>query len=287
MAKVSEEVWKRIQKNIKHRSQTAEYLVQWEFQKLSYFADTYYYVDYDREKGTDVVRELDFSAFKSLEEYREAKILRIRTISFLGDVKYHVGYGERIVFGLKLYKDPSEAKMPERLDTWQLMKSIASIFSEDVLDVILWKEFFTELSTLLPICRHVIFFDKKGEETQEPDNAKFRRWCQKINSGFYAEKLRKGKIPSNNIQSQSTLDFKEVHIPLLVFGNKIQFLVCHPEELTTTQPEQPSALLYLFQSSMKSPEPSTYLTPIIITSLQKLPHVVTKIEQAVFRQYQR
>ena len=52
----------RIKKKIKNISQTTEYLVRKEFEKLGFITTPYYYSDLDHEKGISKIRALDFIA---------------------------------------------------------------------------------------------------------------------------------------------------------------------------------------------------------------------------------
>lgn len=67
-----------------------------------------------------------------------------------------------------------------------------------------------------------------------------------------------------------------VVIPILVFGNEINFMVGNPLEFEEDQIEYPKAVFYLFQSA----KPSTYpLTPIFIMSLNYISETI-EIEEA-------
>lgn len=271
---ISKDAWNHIRKRIKHLSQTAEYLVLKEFQKLDYLARTYYYTNHDPVKGEDVVRELDFQAYNMLKTLETQENTTYFYLAFLGDVKFHVGYKKFIILGLKIIKSSPIKEERNLLNEIRLTDAIQSLYSEGILAP-LYTEIITEYDTITPICRHVLFFNPDGTESKNPDNQKFRAWCEQIVNAFYNLKQRMLNDPSD--------EEKFVDIPLLVFGNEAQFVMCHPEEADSMEPTQSDAFLYLFQPSKRSPTPRTYLTPIVMTSLQKLPHVIPQIEQIVCR----
>ncbi len=265
-----EKSYKMIKEKVKHLTQTTEYMVLDEFDKLDYMASTHYYKDYDPSKDVDVIRELDIGAVKSFH-FIIGGIKANLFIRFLGDVKFHKTYSEKILVGFTAKQKSSQSGIK---NTVSKLAAFSNLFILGDLEI---------FEPPFPICRHLIFFGKTEKENKNEikrNNQNLREYCEQITSGFFVE--RQNELEALTKKSRKNL--LTIVIPILVFGNEINFMVGNPLEFEDDLIKYPHAIFYLFQSAI----PSTYpLTPILITSLNYLSETIEEIEEVLKNNFKK
>lgn len=257
-----EESFKMIKEKVKHLTQTTEYMVLDEFDKLGYMASTHYYKDYDPSKGVDVIRELDIGAVNSFRYIIEG-IESTLFIRFLGDVKFHKTYAKRIIVGFTAKQKSSQSGIK---NTVTRLSAFSNLYILGDLEI---------FEPPFPICRHLRFFginEKENKEEIKRNNQNLREYCEQITSGFSVERSKEFE----SLYRNSKKNLLKVVIPILVFGNEITFMVGNPLEFEDDRVRYPKAIFYLFQSARPSAYP---LTPILVTSLNYLSETIEEIEE--------
>lgn len=285
MEKNTEKTIEKIKARIQSLSETAEYKVIRKLHELAFFGEKHYYTDIIENKA----RELDFLVGKSY-----GLPISGLELTLLGDVKFPVNYGKRIVVGLEqdvidpyyfnFAKAVASTLFNIPLASSDIKFSIFTTFTDETL----LAKFIDELLGFLIPCNQILGFKENGVECDEfADSSKkkkpFRVYCEQVISAFHARWHKLTKSPSVSVVGETSPQIKkaELVIPLLVFGNEIQFLSYRYDE--DVLDKHSDALLYLFQSFSQSPDYIGYLTPIIITSLQKLPSFIHNLEQIIRR----
>ena len=300
MTDLSKEIKEKIRKKIEYSSQRTENLVIRKFNELGYIAHHHYYEDYDSQKQTSVLRELDFNSYKSYNhKLKSGKTIKI-TIQFIGDVKFHLNYGSRIAVGLDALPIEKEFSDVAALSTLQEILSFLNLFSDSSLFYKILnniesfvtdnkssdsqKKVDTEFN--MSTSSQIFFFDEKGDESDKSkdlSHVKFRNYCNQVFSGYDSIKKKSESDLEELDLKNSEINNIGLLIPTLIFGNSMKFFISSKNLKQENFMKPVNYILYLFQPVKRTEYSFGNLTPIFITSYQNLQKQVSLFEKALGR----
>jgi len=141
------------------------------------------------------------------------------------------------------------------------------------------------------ICSEIWLFNQKGEP-EKPDNKKKPKrslmdFCMQIASAVInnLEKRRERPTSPRKLLSLSPYAeyalYSDIIIPMLVFGNEVDFIVTLPELLEKgCAGTKVEGIIYLFNPLSNK---YTYLMPLLITSYQHLPSILDRINATAIK----
>lgn len=296
MTDLPKAIKEKIRNKIEYSSQQTENLVIRKFNEIGYITHHHYYQDYDNEKQTSVLRELDFIAYKSYnQKLKNGKSIKI-TIQFIGDVKFNLNYGNRIAVGLDALSIEKESSGVVALSKLNELLSFLNLFRDSSL-------FFKVLNNIdplisenkpsdsqkkvdsennMPVSSQIFFFDEKGEETDKDlGHKKFRKYCNQVFSGYDSIKKKSESYIEELDLENSKINNIGFIIPTLIFGNSMNFFLSSKNLEQENFMKPVNYILYLFQPVKRTEYLFSYLTPIFITSYQNLQKQVALFEKAL------
>ncbi|OLS27000.1 MAG: hypothetical protein HeimC2_13430 [Candidatus Heimdallarchaeota archaeon LC_2] len=292
----SEEINNNIKKSIANLSESSEYRVLEIFDKLQFNSIKYIYRDRSEDSKQDKYRELDFRATKidwelfqeslgkTLKNYPVVDEPNQHMLTFVGDVKYSINYGKRIMTGIKRFSQDQSDTISLRVNSVTEFLSLNKIFKYEYSQTNFSKSISKvlageiDLSTRFPYpqIERLRLLDDKGDNSKKiiKDNEALFRYFEQITSGFFNHRKSQDQKNKDKIL--------EVTIPTLVFGNSVDFLAGALAEYSNNEFEETEALLYHHQTSIVDPEYIGHSVPVLITSINNLELVIRRIEEEYF-----
>ena len=122
----------------------------------------------------------------------------------------------------------------------------------------------------LRLCHQLLLYNYDGTQYQEK-NSKYSifNMGEQVISGYRAYKHKRTIIP--------VYDYSII-FPMIIFGNKINFMSGYPSEILNDNIKRSEGLLYRFISPAISSDLST---SIIITDIQKMEGIIRSVENFV------
>ena len=156
------------------------------------------------------------------------------SLNLLGDVKFPINYGDRLIVGLQRTRSESLKSTLAIQSNKIWIKSISSIISWNVSE----KNPFNDFSSPFPICNHLLFYKTNGiqiEDKEKSSKKTFHDYYEQINSAFSIKRKDEFNRMINRLSppiDDSIIELKmpiranlySAVFPMLVFGNKIKFI---------------------------------------------------------------